>query len=157
MTELDEAYAVQDLVAEVGLKKDAALKMGKSAGWVTQRLYLVNLTDSLKAKLTEGVLLIGDARELGKLPEDEQEAAWRARLEQAATKRASFTAVKDGGGEGTESGPSGRPRQQTDKTRRSSRISFAEDESPLAIAQLLRDKVPHDSLVELVEALKAYV
>jgi len=78
LSALDEAQAVEHLAAEAGSKAKAAELLGKSAGWVSQRLALLDLTPALQDALRAGELPIREARRLGRLPAEAQEEAWRA-------------------------------------------------------------------------------
>ncbi|GAA4992121.1 ParB family chromosome partitioning protein [Nonomuraea thailandensis] len=70
---LEEARGVRDLMEEENLsQREAAAVLGKSQGWISQRLVLLNLTSELQDALTRGRLRIEDAREIGKLPPEQQ-------------------------------------------------------------------------------------
>ncbi len=70
---LEEANGIRDLMEEEGLsQRGVAELLGKSQGWVSQRLVLLKLTPELQQAITNGTLKIEDAREIGKLPPQEQ-------------------------------------------------------------------------------------
>lgn len=70
---LEEANGIRDLMAEEGLsQRGVAELLGKSQGWVSQRLVLLKLIPELQQAITNGTLKIEDAREIGKLPPQEQ-------------------------------------------------------------------------------------
>ncbi|GII06123.1 ParB/RepB/Spo0J family partition protein [Planobispora takensis] len=73
LTPLEEARALQRLMdlREISLR-EACRKVGKSAGWGSQRLILLKLIPELQQALADGVLRVEDAREIGKLPPEEQ-------------------------------------------------------------------------------------
>ena len=73
---LEEAREVAALVEEVGSGAEAARQLGLSKGWVSQRLALLKLTPELQKKLRQGDLKVKEARSLGTLPVEEQQAAW---------------------------------------------------------------------------------
>ncbi|WP_458682545.1 ParB/RepB/Spo0J family partition protein [Prescottella equi] len=75
---LEEAKAVELMVAEFGTADAAANKLGRSKGWVSQRRALLKLAPELQAKLRAGDLAIRHARSLAKVPLEEQVAAWQA-------------------------------------------------------------------------------
>lgn len=85
---LEEAEAVQALVAECGSADVASERLGRSKGWVSQRRALLKLTPELQEKLRGGELAIRLARSLAQVPLEGQVKAWRAAQERAANKSA---------------------------------------------------------------------
>ncbi|WP_432021181.1 ParB/RepB/Spo0J family partition protein [Streptomyces sp. 1222.5] len=79
---LDEAAALERLVQVHGSQRAVARALGKSSGWVTQRLALLKLTPQLKQALIEGTLPIKVARTVGQLPEGHQLRATKEALAQ---------------------------------------------------------------------------
>lgn len=77
-TVLEEATAVQALVDLTGSGKAAAERLGRTSGWVSQRLALLKLHPDLQAELREGRLPVREARSIATKPPDEQLAEWRA-------------------------------------------------------------------------------
>ncbi len=75
---LEEAYEVEALVTRHGTRSAVAKILGKSGGWVTQRLNLINLQPPFQAELTAGTLTIEHARALGAIPAERQQQAWEA-------------------------------------------------------------------------------
>jgi ParB family chromosome partitioning protein len=75
---LEEARAVQRLAEECGSGTRAGEILGKTKGWVSQRLALLRLSAEMRALLRSGELPIRDARRLAQLPESEQLPAWEA-------------------------------------------------------------------------------
>ncbi|MFE7111721.1 ParB/RepB/Spo0J family partition protein [Streptomyces sp. NPDC057575] len=112
---IERALGIQTMVEELGGKAKVAEHYGKSGGWVTQQMYLLNLSPELQVLVSSGDLPVRETRALVKLPHDEQIEAWRGRaLEREAEKerprvrhapkkapalptvtRNSFTAVKN--------------------------------------------------------------
>ncbi|GGY16858.1 hypothetical protein GCM10010358_80590 [Streptomyces minutiscleroticus] len=84
---LDEARALQRLVDVHGSQRAVARSLGKSSGWVTQRLALLNLTPELKTAVSEKTLPLDVARRVGQLPEQQQHSAAEQALEQRAAKK----------------------------------------------------------------------
>ncbi|MBQ7804430.1 ParB/RepB/Spo0J family partition protein [Rhodococcus sp. (in: high G+C Gram-positive bacteria)] len=80
---LEEAEAVQALVAECGSADAAAERLGRSKGWVSQRRALLKLTPELQEKLRGGEIAIRLARSLAQVPFETQVKAWRAAQERA--------------------------------------------------------------------------
>ncbi|MFE0880166.1 ParB/RepB/Spo0J family partition protein [Streptomyces smyrnaeus] len=76
---IERALGLRTMVDELGGKAKVAEYYGKSAGWVTQQMYLLNLTPRLQELVSSGDLPVRETRALVKLPADEQLAAWEAR------------------------------------------------------------------------------
>ncbi|MFE6357549.1 ParB/RepB/Spo0J family partition protein [Streptomyces rochei] len=86
LEELDEARALQRLLAIHGSQTALAKRLHRSQGWVSQRLALLNLTPELQARIShEPIDLL---RAVGNKPAEEQEAALQALKEQRAQKEA---------------------------------------------------------------------
>ncbi|MFJ8657601.1 ParB/RepB/Spo0J family partition protein [Streptomyces rochei] len=84
LEELDEARALQRLLAIHGSQTALAKRLHRSQGWVSQRLALLNLTPELQARIShEPIDLL---RAVGNKPAEEQEAALQALKEQRAQK-----------------------------------------------------------------------
>ncbi|MFF8932382.1 ParB/RepB/Spo0J family partition protein [Streptomyces longwoodensis] len=82
LDEIDEARALQRLLAIHGSQRALAKRLHRSQGWVSQRLALLNLTPELQARI--GAEPIDLLRAVGNKPADEQEAA----LEELKAQRA---------------------------------------------------------------------
>ncbi|MFJ9675287.1 ParB/RepB/Spo0J family partition protein [Streptomyces sp. NPDC101221] len=86
LEELDEARALQRLLAIHGSQTALAKRLHRSQGWVSQRLALLHLTPELQARIShEPIDLL---RAVGNKPAEEQEAALQALKEQRAKKEA---------------------------------------------------------------------
>ncbi|MFD8145232.1 ParB/RepB/Spo0J family partition protein [Streptomyces sp. NPDC059708] len=72
---MDQARALQELVDVHGSQAQVAKRIGKTPAWVSQRLTLLNLTPELQDKVETGELKVEPARRIGRLPQEEQEAA----------------------------------------------------------------------------------
>ncbi|MFB6807053.1 ParB/RepB/Spo0J family partition protein [Streptomyces sp. NPDC056387] len=72
---MDQARALQELVDVHGSQAQVAKRLGKTAAWVSQRLTLLNLTPALQEKVDTGELKVEPARRIGRLPQEQQEAA----------------------------------------------------------------------------------
>lgn len=75
LSPLEEARSLDRLVRYHGSQRETARRFGKTHVWIGQRLALLNLTPGLQAALKAGQLLVEDARQIGRLPLDEQPAA----------------------------------------------------------------------------------
>ncbi|MCX5055075.1 ParB/RepB/Spo0J family partition protein [Streptomyces sp. NBC_00474] len=94
LEELDEARALQRLLAIYGSQVALAKRLHRSQGWVSQRLALLNLTEELKARI--GQEPIDLLRAVGGKPADEQEAALEELKAERARKEAEKPARKPG-------------------------------------------------------------
>ncbi|MET7458606.1 ParB/RepB/Spo0J family partition protein [Streptomyces sp. NPDC005574] len=84
---LDEAKALERLVQVHGSQRAVARALGKSSGWVTQRLALLKLTPELKQALESKTLPVKVARTVGQLPEQQQQSAAEEALAQRAKQK----------------------------------------------------------------------
>ncbi|MGW0801253.1 ParB/RepB/Spo0J family partition protein [Streptomyces sp. NPDC002692] len=73
LEELDEARALERLLAIYGSQRALAKRLHRSQGWVSQRLALLNLTPELQARI--GQEPIDLLRAIGNKPAEQQEAA----------------------------------------------------------------------------------
>jgi ParB family chromosome partitioning protein len=74
LTPLEEAEALATLVKVHGSQRQVARRVGKTHVWVSQRLALRDLTPELKDALRHGDITVEDARQVGRLPQDQQAA-----------------------------------------------------------------------------------
>ncbi|MEU6055357.1 ParB/RepB/Spo0J family partition protein [Streptomyces xanthochromogenes] len=72
---LDEAKALQRLIQVHGSQRAVARALGKSSGWVTQRMALLKLTPELQQAVEDKTLPVEVARSVGKLPAQQQQHA----------------------------------------------------------------------------------
>ncbi|MCK1823389.1 ParB/RepB/Spo0J family partition protein [Streptomyces sp. XM83C] len=86
LEELDEARALQRLLAIHGTQRALAKRLHRSQGWVSQRLALLNLTPELQARIGEEPIDL--LRAVGNRPHDEQAAALEALKAERARKEA---------------------------------------------------------------------
>lgn len=80
---LEEARALAELMEVYGSQRKLAAEIGKTQPWVSQRLALLGLVPELQAELVTGALKVEDAREIGKLPAEQQKPALEAAREAA--------------------------------------------------------------------------
>lgn len=97
---IEEARAVEALVAECGYADVAADRLRKSAGWISQRRALLHLAPELQTALRRGELAVREARQLARVPLEEQVTRWQAALDRNAA----------GEGNGTDKRPPSRSR-----------------------------------------------
>ncbi|NJP75510.1 ParB/RepB/Spo0J family partition protein, partial [Streptomyces sp. C1-2] len=144
LDELDEARALERLLAIHGSQRALARRLHRSQGWVSQRLALLNLTPELQAKI--GTEAIDMLRAVGNRPAAEQEAA----LEQLKQERARREADKRGRSAGQPAAPSG-PAAQESVTSGGDYavITPAEPSRPSSSATIHRtgdsERVPHQT------------
>jgi ParB family chromosome partitioning protein len=77
MNSMDEAYAVERLMKEAKCNQTQAAKtLGKTKGWVTQRLNLLKLDETVQSEIQDGKMTTSQAREMTRLKdkEDQKEA-----------------------------------------------------------------------------------
>jgi ParB family chromosome partitioning protein len=105
---IEEAYAVQGLVAEFGSNRAVAQHFDRVDGWVTQRVLLTHLAPDVQSLVREKEMPLEAARSLGKLARDSgwnsaQQLAWweeeqRKRATAAAGRKAARKSAKKPGG-----------------------------------------------------------
>lgn len=78
---IEEAKAVAALVAECGRADEAAERLHRTKGWVSQRQALLKLAPELQTALRRGELALREARTLAQVPHEQQVARWRAVLD----------------------------------------------------------------------------
>ncbi|GII20004.1 ParB/RepB/Spo0J family partition protein [Planomonospora parontospora] len=152
LTPLEEARALQRLMElrEISLR-EACRRVGKSPGWGSQRLVLLRLRPELQQALADGTLKLEDAREIGKLPPEEQTLPVPPAVPPAAEERRSRRGVH--GVNTPETGPAV-PRQTGTGRRDSGVIPLG---PPSVIAAELRARLSREDLETLVELLSATV
>lgn len=147
---LEEARAVQRLAEESGSGTRAGEILGKTKGWVSQRLALLKLSAEMQTLLRAGELPIRDARRLAQLPEAEQLPAWESER--------TFTAVntQDGGGVGgiepTNEQPPAKQRASSG-TERAPVTRIPSDATADQIADILDSRLTNNELDQLIAAL----
>ncbi|GAA1514837.1 hypothetical protein GCM10009730_20240 [Streptomyces albidochromogenes] len=73
LTELEQAQAIQGLITAYGYsQREVAARIGKTQGFVSQRLSLTRLREDLQEALADGRVSVEDARRIARLPRDEQ-------------------------------------------------------------------------------------
>ncbi|WP_433527782.1 ParB/RepB/Spo0J family partition protein (plasmid) [Nocardia pseudovaccinii] len=137
---VEEAEAVERLVAECGSADDAAARLKKSKGWVSQRRALLRLEPELQNALRAGELAVRVARSLAQVPREEQVAKWRSEQERAAKKPDQDDDRPD---------PKPRPASAPQITKALRRF----EAEPNVLAQALRDYLAPGQLAELVDVL----
>lgn len=76
---LREAEFLAKLVQRHGSQRKVARRLGKSQGWISQRIALLtDLTPKLQAALRAGELNVSAARDLATWPRDEQLRVWKS-------------------------------------------------------------------------------
>jgi ParB family chromosome partitioning protein len=97
---VEEAYAVQALVAEFGSNRAVAQHFERVDGWVTQRLLLTHLAREVQDLVRQKAMPLEAARSLGKLardnawPASEQLAWWEEEQQRRAAASAARTAAR---------------------------------------------------------------
>jgi ParB family chromosome partitioning protein len=97
---VEEAYAVQALVAEFGSNRAVAQHFDRVDGWVTQRVLLTHLAREVQDLVRKKAIPLDAARSLGKLARDkawgaaEQLAWWEEEQERRAAAAAARAAAR---------------------------------------------------------------
>lgn len=145
---LEEAEAVEALVAECGSADAAAERLSRSKGWVSQRRALLKLTPELQEKLRGGEIAIRLARSLAQVPFEAQVKAWRA-----AQERAEKQSVDEKPDE-TDAVPANENGDATAKAVRSLRSLRKGGVNPAVLARALRQIYSAEEQRSLREALE---
>lgn len=145
---LEEAEAVEALVAECGSADAAAERLGRSKGWVSQRRALLKLTPELQEKLRGGEIAIRLARSLAQVPFEAQVKAWRAAQERAEKQSA------DGKPDEPDTVTADEHGDATAKAVRSLRLLRKGGVNPEVLASALRQIYSTDEQRALCEALE---
>ncbi|OKH63005.1 peptide transporter [Mycobacterium sp. SWH-M5] len=140
---IEEARAVEQLVAECGSARDAAKRLGKTDGWVSQRRALLALTPELQESVRRGDIAVRHARSLAKVPTERQVHAWTAHLEREQQKN------KAGEKGNQKDRPTSPPQFRTVTA---ALRNF--DTEPAELANALRDILGDDGIQTLLAALK---
>ncbi|MFJ5926571.1 ParB/RepB/Spo0J family partition protein [Kitasatospora sp. NPDC092948] len=85
---IERAIGIRTMVEELGGKAKVAEHYEKSAGWVTQQMYLLDLVPDLQELVSSGELPLRETRTLVKLPASEQMDAWRVRTAEREEEKA---------------------------------------------------------------------
>ncbi|GEK04497.1 ParB/RepB/Spo0J family partition protein [Streptomyces sp. 1-11] len=149
---LDEARALERLVQVHGSQRAVARALGKSSGWVTQRLALLKLTPELKQALEDKTLPVKVARTVGQLPEQQQQSAADKALAQRA-KQKTETGRKPKGAYPVSTPTTAAPAPQDGPAIVSDAQSA--DEDLTALAANLKRRLTPQQIKELVELLIA--
>lgn len=142
---IEEARAVELMVQETGNATEAATRLGKSKGWVSQRRALLGLTPELQEKLRAGDLAVREARALAQVPFTEQLDAWRTAQER-------HNDPASGGGQ-PEPSETSRP----DPTKTAVALARALrrfQANPGSVAAAVAESFTHDEMRELIDALE---
>ncbi|MFI1169328.1 ParB/RepB/Spo0J family partition protein [Streptomyces sp. NPDC020801] len=149
---LDEAKALERLVQVHGSQRAVARALGKSSGWVTQRLALLKLTPELKQALEDKTLPVKVARTVGQLPEQQQQSAAEEALAQRAKQKAE-SSRKPKGAYPVSTPPAAAPKPQSEPAVASS--AKRPDEDLATLAADLKRRLTAQQIEELVELLIA--
>ncbi|WP_329169448.1 ParB/RepB/Spo0J family partition protein (plasmid) [Streptomyces sp. NBC_01267] len=84
---IEEARAVEAVVAEYPSTREAAKARGWTHGWVSQRRALLKLTPEMQGMLRAGDLAVRDARRLARVPAADQVSTWRAEQDAAEQRK----------------------------------------------------------------------
>ncbi|RSS73313.1 ParB/RepB/Spo0J family partition protein [Streptomyces sp. WAC06614] len=159
---MDQARALQELVEVHGSQAQVAKRLGKTPAWVSQRLTLLNLTPPLQEKVESGELKVEPARRIGRLPQEQQEAAAAETINAVNTNpprqrtRVSPVSTDTPPPPATAATPTPMPATPTTTTPPSRRITIATD-TPETIADALTAHLPPDDLKAVTELLMSRI
>lgn len=136
---IEEARAVEALVAECGRADLAGQRLHRTEGWVSQRRALLKLAPELQTALRRGELAIREARALARVPLEQQVARWRAALDRAQS---------------DEKPPADTPTPAPSRYRILATALAKFDHQPHLLADALRDYLGEDGLDKLVALLQ---
>ncbi len=86
-----EARELAALVAELGSQAKVAQRLGRTQGWVSQRLSLLKLAEPIQRDLARGRVTIEHARAVAKVADPEQQLALLHQLQTAVAEAAAGT------------------------------------------------------------------
>lgn len=135
---IEEAKAIELLVAECGRAESVATRLGKTPGWVSQRRSLLKLAPELQSALRRGELALRLARSLAKVPPEDQVNAWQGQ--------------RDDGG--SDEKPAPKPQAPVDSARVLRTFRRLEADASV-LAEALRSYLDEGGMHELLEALTA--
>lgn len=142
---IEEAKAVELLVAECGRADAAAARLGKTEGWVSQRRALLKLAPELQTALRRGELAVRLARSLARVPLEQQVDTWQAQQQ--------IETVDKDSADDSSPPVNQRPRADAAKVVRAFRRL---DADPPTLADALRDYLDEEGLLALIGALTAH-
>ena len=145
---IEEAKAVEQLVAECGTAEAAKESLKKSSTWITQRRALLKLHPQLQDAVRGGELAIREARELAKAAPEEQLARWHA-----------LNRHRNGGGAAPQTGGrsganTGSDAPGASRARSLSRALRRFDTDPAALAGALYDELGERGVKTLLSQLR---
>lgn len=149
---IEEARAVESLVAEYGSADAAAEHLHKSKTWVSQRRALLKLAPEIQEATRRGDLAIREARTLARVPLEEQVTRWNA-VRIRERDEAGDTRTDDTEREGSQDGPARRGR--TPRTLRAVTKAIRDFESdPHALALALHAELGDSGVKALASQLR---
>lgn len=133
---LEEAHAVEQLVADAGSANKAAEELGKTPAWVSQRRALLKLAPEIQQALRGGDIAIRVARNLAQVPMEQQVIRWQA------------TVGKDGGD------PAPKPERAAMSSTQIAKTFKRWDAPAPTLAAALAEHLDSAGIAELIAELK---
>ncbi|AFM20658.1 putative transcriptional regulator (plasmid) [Mycolicibacterium chubuense NBB4] len=150
---IEEAKAVENLVAEYGSADAAADHLRKSKTWISHRRALLKLAPELQEATRRGELAIREARSLARVPLEQQVTRWTA-----AARKNDGPAADPAQDAGEGSGASPAEREHSAATLRAvTRAIRKFDTEPYALAIALRDQLGDTGAKMLASHLRKLV
>jgi len=148
---LDEARDLQCQVEVHGSQRAVARSLGKSSGWVTQRLALLNLTPELRQAVSEKTIPLDAAHTVGQLPKQQQPSTAEEELKQRADRKRARTKQAERHTPAPTDGVSHEPPEMAET--QSVHATVDSDEEWQSLAQELPDRLTAEQLEKLIELL----
>jgi len=147
---IEEARAVERMVAECGSATAAASTWRKSEGWISQRRALLKLVPALQQLVARGEMPVRVARSIATLPASEQEAAWQ----QAQAQASGRDQVDDDPPPDQADDPPRVPAQRAPSPKAAGKMlaRYKAVHGADAVAELLRDELDEDEAVTFLTA-----
>ncbi|MEV4212624.1 ParB/RepB/Spo0J family partition protein [Micromonospora sp. NPDC049662] len=160
---IEEARAVAHVVREAGKQEAAAERLGRSPGWVTQRLNLLKLEEPLQLAIAAGDVPLREARRLHTLSAQEQLAVLDELRAGARSGDRAFAPDEPAATTQTPEGTEPASRQPEPQTSngpklRATRVAAAIQRlggTPSKIAESLLGELPKDSVEQLIDELRS--
>lgn len=156
---MEEAHAVAHVVREAGKQEAAAERLGRSPGWVTQRLNLLKLEEPLQRAIAANEVPLREARRLHTLSPQEQLAVLEElRTGARSDDRALAPDVPDTTAQLTKGAGPTSPQPSNGPKLRATRVAAAIQRlggTPSKMAESLLGELPRDSVEQLIDELRS--
>ncbi|MEU1377957.1 ParB N-terminal domain-containing protein [Streptomyces triculaminicus] len=151
---IEEAYAIEALVAEFGTGRAVAQHFERADGWVSQRRLLTHLVPALQDQVRQRTMPVEVARNLGKLARDnewsaEEQAAWWAKEQQK--RQEAVEERKAQKQEGKREAKAKTPQTKEVQPRDEESLAAIPWHNPTAVLNILRERMSSSDFERLVK------